>query len=691
MVICIHTNCIFVKIISKIKTDMTRLKFKRGFALVVFAFLFSVTAMAQLLAPAKWVYEAKAISDSEYELRFTCQLEKNWHVYSQFVPENGPIPTSFSFEKTPQFVLVGKTMEPKPKVSYDAGFMMDIGKFSKRVTFVQKIKPLVAEKFVLKGAVEYQVCDDSRCLPPETVEVSFVINPTGKLVEQGSPSETALPTATPAVEIDSSTTSSIPVLSSTSQDMAPKINLDSFGKKSVNLSYWWIFITGFIGGILALLMPCIWPMIPMTVSFFLKQGDKRSKGIKNAMVYGLSIVVIYVALGIGITLIFGSSALNEWSTGALFNLFIFALLVVFSFSFFGAFDIQLPASWVSKIDGKAQKTSGLISIFFMAFTLALVSFSCTGLIIGTLLVEAVHQGIMGPVIGMTGFAIALALPFTLFAIFPSLLKTMPKSGGWLNTLKVVLGFLELALALKFLSIADLAYHWGILDREVFLVLWIVIFSLLGLYLLGKIAFYHDEEVSRVSIPRFIMAIMSFSFALYMVPGLWGAPLSAISAFSPPQSTQDFDLYQEQVHPMYQDYYQAMQYARQVNKPVLIDFTGWGCVNCRNMEVSVWSDPRVKKLIEKEFVLVSLYVDDKTPLPLSEQREVTVGGVTKKIKTIGHKWSHFQAYYFQANSQPFYVMLDTEGKPLVNAPYVYSLNPSEFISFLEEGLRTFKQN
>jgi thiol:disulfide interchange protein DsbD len=450
----------------------------------------------------------------------------------------------------------------------------------------------------------------------------------------------------------------------------------------------WIFLGGFGGGLLALLTPCVWPMIPMTVSFFLKRNKKRGKAISEAMTYGLGIILIYVALGLLITGIFGASALNDLATSAIFNLIFFALLVVFAVSFFGAFEMVLPSSWTNKMDSKTDSTTGIISIFFMAFTLALVSFSCTGPIIGTLLVQAAGSGsIVAPAVGMFGFALALAIPFSLFAIFPSWLESMPASGGWLNSVKVVLGFLELALALKFLSVADLAYGWGILDREVFLVLWIVIFALMGLYLLGKLKLPHDSDLRFVSVPRLFLAIVSFAFAVYMVPGLWGAPLKAISAFSPPLFTQDFSLYKGEVHAAFDDYEAGMEYARKNGKPVMIDFSGYGCVNCRKMEAAVWTDVRVKDLIENQYVLITLMVDDKTALP--EVMEVTENGKTTRLKTVGDKWSYLQRHKFGTNSQPYYVLLDTAGNP-IGPSYAYDENVPKYIEFLNKGIDNFKR-
>ena len=446
-----------------------------------------------------------------------------------------------------------------------------------------------------------------------------------------------------------------------------------------------------VGGFLALVTPCVWPIIPMTVSFFLKRSNDRRKGLRDACTYGVSIVVIYVLLGLLVTLAFGASALNSLATNAVFNIFFFLLLVVFAASFFGAFELTLPSSWSNAVDSKAEKTGGLLSIFLMAFTLTLVSFSCTGPIIGFLLVEVSTSGgdMLAPTIGMLGFAVALALPFTLFAMFPSWLKSMPKSGGWMNTVKVVLGFVELAFALKFLSVADLAYGWGLLDRETFLALWIALFALLGLYLLGKFKFPHDDDSDgRIGVPRFFLALFSLAFAIYMVPGLWGAPLKAVSAFAPPMKTQDFNLYDNEIKPDFMDFDAGMEAARQQKKPVMIDFTGYGCVNCRKMEQAVWSDEKVSSIINDDYVLIQLYVDDKTPL--SEPITVVENGAKRKLRTIGDKWSYLQRTKFGASAQPFYVLLDNEGKPLTGS-YSFNENIDDYIEFLNKGLKKYGQN
>lgn len=560
-------------------------------------------------------------------------------------------------------------------------------------------------------------CNDETCLPPDQIPFSFDkksihVDPTlaanSSTTEVDKEDATAIQPDTQVVAEEASELNTPdPAAKETPATTSPKASgsltdspnlwspvidqLKSFGDATVSAadtSWLFIFFAGFLGGLIALLTPCVWPMIPMTVSFFLKRTKDRKKAIRDAITYGLSIIVIYLVMGLLITGIFGASALNDLSTNAIFNILFFLLLVVFAVSFFGAFELVLPASWTSKLDSKADSTTGVLSIFFMSFTLVLVSFSCTGPIIGTLLVQAASMGTaVGPAIGMFGFALALSIPFSVFAIFPNMLQSMPKSGGWLNSVKVVLGFLELALALKFLSVADLAYGWRLLDREAFIVLWIVIFSLLGVYLLGKIKFSHDSEVKYVSVPRLFMAIISFAFAIYMVPGLWGAPLKAISAFAPPLYTQDFNLYKNEVHAAFDDYESGMAYAKKVNKPVMIDFSGFGCVNCRKMEASVWTDPKVKQMLENDYVLITLMVDDKTKLP--QPIEIQENGKTRKLKTIGDKWSYLQRSKFGSNAQPFYILLNDEGQPL-GPSYAFNEDVSKYIQFLQNGLKEFKK-
>ena len=663
------------------------------FKTFTFFLLLCLPLSAQIQEPVKWRYH---INESG-EIIFQATVENNWHLYGMDLPSGGPIPTSFNFEDIQGAELVGKTKtNSKITKEYDRMFEMDITWFTENPTFVQKIKITNPDKFKISGYIDYMSCNDENCIPGKE-EFSFDKKNLSSSLASTPPQQEENTVESPLginiKNLDISTTSTATIDSTKNIDIWQPVitELQSFGNEGSagNKSWWLIFVLGFGGGLLALLTPCVWPIIPMTVSFFLKRSkSNRKKAITDAITYGLAIVVIYLLLGLLITAIFGASALNELSTSAIFNLLFFALLVIFAISFFGAFELTLPASWTNKMDSKAESTTGLISIFFMAFTLVLVSFSCTGPIIGTLLVEAAGMGsIAGPAIGMFGFALALAIPFALFAIFPSWLQNLPKSGGWLNSVKVVLGFLELALALKFLSVADLAYGWGILDREVFLVLWIIIFALLGFYLLGKIKFAHDSDLPYVSVPRLFLAIISLAFSIYMIPGLWGAPLKAISAFSPPLFTQDFSLYHGEVSPKYLDYEEGMKYAKENNKPVLIDFTGYGCVNCREMEAAVWYDPRVKNIIDNEYVLISLYVDDKEKLP--EVLEIEEYGKTRKLRTIGDKWSYLQRSKFGANAQPFYVLLDNNGQPIAPS-YAYDKNVDKYIDFLKKGLEEYKK-
>ena len=654
--------------------------------IVVIAGLISVDA--QIHEPVKWKFELKNTGPKTAEVVMTASIEEGWHLYTMDIPENGPIPTRFSFETLNGVKLIGKVVaKSKHKEVYDQSFSMNLGWYADKAVFVQKLSFDDAAKIKIKGNVEFMVCNDESCLPP-TQEYFDLGNGAATSDAKKTDDKKALVIGTLDTTAAPDTAKVAPVISTStpgSDLWKPVITeLQSFGNSTSasTTSLWLIFLAGLLGGFLALFTPCVWPIIPMTVSFFLKRTGSKAKARTDATLYGLSIIVIYVALGILITVLFGASALNSLSTNAVFNLIFFAMLVVFAISFFGAFEITLPASWSTKIDAKADSTAGYLSILFMAFTLALVSFSCTGPIIGTLLVEVSTSGsLLAPAIGMFGFALALAIPFTFFAFFPSLLKQLPRSGGWLNTVKVVLAFIELALALKFLSVADLAYGWRILDREVFLSLWIVIFSLLGFYLLGKIRFPHDSETKHSSVTGTFMAIISFAFAVYMVPGLWGAPLKAISAFTPPLTTQDFNLYDNEVHAQFTDYEAGMQFAAQKGLPVVIDFTGFGCVNCRKMEASVWTDPAVKEKFEKDFVLISLFVDDKTAL--QTPYEVTENGKTRTIRTIGDKWSYLQRVKFGANAQPFYVMLNTNGTPIHKA-YTFDESPSNFLKWLNSG-------
>ena len=681
--------------------------------------LLALVAQAQILTPVKWKIKLDDKGGApEKEIVFTATADKGWHLYDMNLPEGGPVSTSFTFETLNGAELIGQPVPSvKPTTVYDEQFAMNLRWYPGTVSFIQKLKITDPAKFKVEGEVEFMACNDETCLPPDQIPFSFdkksihvdpalaanssttevdkedatTVQPDTQVVaEDASELNTPDPTAkeTPATTSPKASDS----LTDSPNLWSPVIDqLKAFGDSTVSAadtSWLFIFFAGFLGGLIALLTPCVWPMIPMTVSFFLKRTKDRKKAIRDAITYGLSIIVIYLVMGLLITGIFGASALNDLSTNAIFNILFFLLLVVFAVSFFGAFELVLPASWTSKLDSKADSTTGILSIFFMSFTLVLVSFSCTGPIIGTLLVQAASMGTaVGPAIGMFGFALALSIPFSVFAIFPNMLQSMPKSGGWLNSVKVVLGFLELALALKFLSVADLAYGWRLLDREAFIVLWIVIFSLLGVYLLGKIKFSHDSEVKYVSVPRLFMAIISFAFAIYMVPGLWGAPLKAISAFAPPLYTQDFNLYKNEVHAAFDDYESGMAYAKKVNKPVMIDFSGFGCVNCRKMEASVWTDPKVKQMLENDYVLITLMVDDKTKLP--QPIEIQENGKTRKLKTIGDKWSYLQRSKFGSNAQPFYILLNDEGQPL-GPSYAFNEDVSKYIQFLQNGLKEFKK-
>lgn len=664
--------------------------------------LFAVAMQAQIQDPVKFNSELKILAADEAEVVFTAAIDKGWHVYSTDLGDGGPISATFNVEKIFGAEVVGKLKPVGKGIStFDKLFEMKVRYFENTAQFVQKLK-LTGGAYQLEGYLEYGACNDENCLPPTQVPFQF----SGKV--EGAAKEAAAATAEMKAETQSAeqetAADTVSVAAIGGADGPTEINvtdkvdlwkpvineLQSLGETTSqeDMSWIYIFITGFAGGLLALFTPCVWPIIPMTVSFFLKRSKDKKKGIRDAWTYGASIVVIYVTLGLAITLIFGASALNALSTNAVFNILFCLMLVVFAASFFGAFEITLPSKWSTAVDSKAEATSGLLSIFLMAFTLSLVSFSCTGPIIGFLLVQVSTTGsVVAPAIGMLGFAIALALPFTLFALFPSWLKSMPKSGGWMNIIKVTLGFLELAFALKFLSVADLAYGWRILDRETFLALWIVLFALLGFYLLGKIKFPHDDDDTKVSVPRFFMALASLAFAVYMVPGLWGAPLKAVSAFAPPMQTQDFNLYNNEVHARFDDYDLGMEYARQHGKPVMLDFTGYGCVNCRKMELAVWTNPKVSDIINNDYVLITLYVDNKTPLP--SPVKIVENGTERTLRTVGDKWSYLQRVKFGANAQPFYVLIDNEGKPL-NKSYSYDEDIPKYIEFLQTGLENYKK-
>lgn len=693
---------------------------------------------AQMYDPVSWNFSVEDIKGDEATLVLTATIQNKWHLYSQFIDEGGPIPTSFSFNESKEYTPIGKVTEsPKAISAFDPNFDMQIAWHKDKVAFKQKIK-LNQPKTTVKGMLEYMTCDDQNCLPPEEVEFAIAVDAskTFASAKTSTPTEEANIKSSSATDLEEE---SAKLVESSSNEVDSALGAASLLGKDTDLtaeeaqestissakssndtdgspnSLWGIFIAGIIGGFAAFLMPCIYPMVPLTTSFFTKQGGSKAKGVRLAFIYGISIIVIYVALGILITLAFGASALNEMASSAIFNLIFFLVILIFAISFLGAFEITLPARFVNKIDKQSDR-GGYIGIFFMAFTLALVSFSCTGPIIGYLLVEAVSEGaLLGPAIGMLGFSIALALPFIIFAAFPAFLKEMPKSGGWLNTVKVSLGFLELALAFKFLSNVDLAYHWGILDREIFLAIWIVIFAVFALYLLGKLKLSHSDDTSGIlSLPRLFFAMLILTFTVYMVPGMWGAPLKGISAWLPPQPTQDFDLNKltyssiasssstlqgktnkkyaglfEAPHGLdaFYDYEEGLEYARQVGKPALIDFTGWSCVNCRKMEATVWAVPEVLKHLREDYVIISLYVDDRTALDESEHYISDFSG--KKINTIGKKWSDLQSSTFRTNSQPYYVVMNGDGERLIPAQ-AYNLDPQNYIDFLKSGLEAFKK-
>ena len=692
--------------------------------------LISIIAMAQMQDPVHFSVSQKQVSPSEVDVIFTGRIDKGWHVYSTGLPDDGPISATLTSEASEGAKVDGKLKAQGNEINhFDNLFGMKLRYFENSVTFVQRYK-LTAEKYHIKGFLEYGACNDQNCLPPTQVEFDFTGTGTPdkaaaeekkseneKVDEKAEDAAKDDPAALEKAKADSlaelAKADSLAALAALA-DMdstelkglwTPVIDeLQKFnGDTGKNRSLFYIFLMGFLGGLVALFTPCVWPIIPMTVSFFLKRSkDDKKKGIRDAIMYGISIIVIYLALGLLITALFGASSLNALATNAVFNIFFFLLLVVFALSFFGWFEIRLPSKWSNAVDSKAGNTSGLLSIFLMAFTLTLVSFSCTGPIIGFLLVEVSTQGsIIGPALGMFGFALALALPFTLFALFPTWLKQAPKSGSWMNTIKVVLGFIELAFALKFFSVADLAYGWRLLDREVFLALWIVIFGLMGAYLLGWLRFQSDEPLpvamSEMGEPcgekaKPVLCIMlgmcSLAFALYMVPGLWGAPCKAVSAFAPPMSTQDFNLYKaNEVRAQFTDYEQGMAVAKAQGKPVMIDFTGFGCVNCRKMEAAVWTDPSVAEKLTNDYVLISLFVDDKTPLP--EQIEITENGQKRTLRTIGDKWSYLQRSKFGANAQPFYVALDNEGHVLGKS-YSYDEDISKYMEFLNQGLENYQK-
>lgn len=682
---------------------------------VLFVALQAYTAGAQILTPVKWSFSTKQVSASEVQLLFTATIDPSWHLYSQDIPPDGPVPTSFTFEKSPAYKLKGKVKEPKAKEEFDKNFDMVVKYFADKAVFTQTIEVLSEKDFQVKGVIEFMCCDDSRCLPPD--EVDFVFN------VKGNPEAGKTAAVEETVQPKDTLTEVVPDSAAVSQQdttaSAGEIKTADSGGLEEHSSLWTLFFFSFLAGLAAILTPCVFPMIPMTVTFFLKEKDKV-KAKFQALTYGVSIIFIYTVIGTVVAITLGANFANFLSTHWLPNVLFFLIFMFFAASFLGMFEITLPSWLVNKSDAQADK-GGILGSFFMAFTLVLVSFSCTGPIVGAILVASASGQVLEPIVGMLGFSLAFALPFTLFAFFPRWLNNMPKSGGWLNSVKVVLGFIEIALGLKFLSIADQTYHWGILDREIYLAFWIVIFTLMGFYLLGKLKFSHDSDLKYIGVPRLTLAIITFTFVIYMIPGMFGAPLQALSGYLPPQATHDFDLnkivrdnvqvfgsgggsgsetptglcdkpkHGELLHlphglEGYFDYEQGLACAAKQNKPVFIDFTGHGCVNCREMEARVWADPRVLKKLREEFVIVALYVDDKTQLPESEWITSTYDGKVKK--TIGKKYADFQISRFNVNAQPYYVLLDTKGNTLV-PPKAYDLNVENFLEFLDSGLAEFK--
>lgn len=693
---------------------------RRNTLFILFTLLFSLTAMAQQ-NPVHFSVQQKQVSPTEVEVIFTAKIDQGWHVYSTNLPADGPTSASLHVDKAEGVTPVGKlTTRGKELNVYDKTFEMKLRYFENSVGFVQRYK-ITAKTYSIKGYLEYGACNDEMCLPPTQVEFNFKGNgpasaPAATPTAANAETEKTTTAATDVAADGLSALTAMTADTAKKSDVLPsdtagsvkqenaQVNADvnlwqpvikelsafNSTKDSTNSSLWSIFFMGILGGFIALLTPCVWPIIPMTVSFFLKRAkDDRKKGIRDAVTYGLSIIVIYMGLATLVTWAFGPQKLNELATNAPFNVFFFLLLAVFAFSFFGWFELRLPSSWGNAVDNKASATTGLLSIFLMAFTLSLVSFSCTAPVVGLLLVQAATSGDwVAPAVGMFGFALALALPFTFFALFPTLLKKAPKSGSWMNMIKVVLGFIELAFSLKFLSVADLAYGWHILDRETFLSIWIVLFGLLGLYLIGKLKFPHDDpDQKAMPVPAIMLGLCSLAFSVYMLPGLWGAPCKAVSAFAPPINTQDFNLAPQTVHAAYTDYDEGMRAAAAAGKPVLVDFTGFGCVNCRKMEASVWTDSRVADKLNKDYVLISLYVDDKTPLKQPVEVKLP-DGTSRILRTIGDKWSYLEQTKFGYLAQPFYVPLDNAGKPL-NGSFSFKEDVPAYLEFLDKGLENYR--
>lgn len=686
-------------------------KVKFFFPLLFFIPFFTV---AQILDPVKWTFKVSQADPGEATLQMIAIIDNNWHLYSQDIPKDGPIPTSFKFNKSPDFELVGKVLEPKPIAENDPLFKMTLKYFVDKAVFKQKIKVLSAKPFTIKGSLEFMCCDDKQCIPPAEVEFSFDIKGNPAMIGRQVSPVTVAETARQVVSLPLNSKIDKQPSSKVEKIDLGKVKLDTGEKKSL----FWFFIISFLAGLAAIITPCVFPMIPMTVTFFMHDSGRKKKARYQALFYGLSIIAIYTIIGTLVAVTLGANFANFLSTHWLPNVFFFLIFIIFAASFLGMFEITLPGWLVNKADKQADR-GGFSGAFFMAFTLVLVSFSCTGPIVGAILVQSAGGEVIQPIIGMFGFSLAFALPFAFFAFFPSWLSNLPKSGGWLNSVKVVLGFLELALGLKFLSIADQTYHWHILDREVYLAIWIVIFLLMGLYLLGRLKFNHDAELPFISFPRVILAIITFSFVVYLIPGMFGAPLKALAGYLPPQQSLDFDfnaiIHQEVSqyssgiegknstslcespkfkefltlpHGLqgYFDYNQALACSKKLNKPVFIDFTGHGCVNCREMEARVWADPAVLKRLREDFIVTALYVDDKTELPQSEWITSKYDGKVKK--SIGKKYADFQISKFNINAQPYYVLLDTSGNVLTK-PVAYNLHVDEFVKFLDTGLSIFR--
>ena len=686
-----------------------RLAMARHLLLLLTFFLFTAASAQEM--PVKFTVQQKQVSPTEVDVVFTAKIDKGWHVYSTNIPDGGPTAATMHTDKAEGAQPMGALIKQGKEISEDDQiFGMRLSYFENAVTFIQKYK-ITAKTYNIKGYLEYGACNDEMCMPPSTVDFEY----SGKGPEEAPAAESAKEEPA-AATTDPATIGAAALVSTTDTTKADTLagampavvdsalvasSQDKWWQPAVDKlkalnggnisdrSWLYIFLMGLLYGLLAVFTPCVWPIIPMTVSFFLKRSKDKKKGIRDAITYGISIIVIYLALGLLVTALFGAQTLNALSTNAVFNLIFCALLVVFALSFFGWFELTLPSSWTNKVDNKASETSGLLSIFLMAFTLTLVSFSCTGPIIGLLLVETTTSGNwLGPAIGMLGFAIALALPFTLFALFPTWLKQAPKSGSWMNTIKVVLGFIELAFALKFFSVADLAYGWRLLDREVFLALWIAIFLLLGLYLIGKLKFQSDQGNDKaMPVPCIMLGLISIAFSIYMLPGLWGAPCRAVSAFAPPLYTQDFNLNTKEVRAAYTNYEEGMAAAKASGKPVMLDFTGFGCVNCRKMEIAVWTDPTVADKLNKDYVLISLFVDDKTPL--DQPVEVEYNGKKRTLRTIGDKWSYLEEMKFGYLTQPLYVLVDNDGNPLARS-FSYKEDVDDYLKFLGEGLNQYKK-